>query len=244
MLSAVGRQIYAAIAMAVLAGVAGAGDFSDHAVFGFSESGSHFAFEEFGTQDGSGFPYANVYLIDVASDRWVPGTPVRVRLEHDGATEAEARAEAQAGSASVRMQHGIRFRPNHVASNPVTELNADHGYVVVNPRLVVPPIDEPAAFRLVAYPLPGAEHCADFGQTHGFRLTVERDSQSGSRIVAHEDSSIPASRDCPLDYQIADIYTFFPEAGPPAFAALIRVIKVGFEGPDGRLIAVTGRLPD
>jgi predicted secreted protein len=244
MLTAAARSALAAAAMAALAPAAGAGDFSEHAIFGFSETGSHFAFQEYGTEDGSGFPYASVYVIDVATDSWLPGTPFRVRLEEDGATEAEARAETEVQSASLRDQHGTRFQPSRVASNPVTELTADPGYVVVNPRLVVPPIDDPYAFRLVTYPLPGAELCEDFGQTRGFRLTVERDAQDGPHVVAHADSAIPASRGCPLDYRIEDIYTFFPEAGPPVFAALVRVIKVGFEGPDGRLVAVTGRLPD
>jgi predicted secreted protein len=237
-------RIVTAAALAGLAAAASAGDFSQHRVFGFSPSGSHFAFEEFGIQDGSGFPYATVYLIDVASDGWVPGSPVRVRLENDGASLAEACAQAEAGSATLRRQYGTDAKPNHVASNPVTELTADPRYVRVNPRLVVPPVDDPYSFKLVSYPLPVDETCDAFGETKGFRLTVERDAQDGRRIVANEDSAIPASRGCPLDYRIAEIYTFYPEAGPPVFAALIRIVQVGFEGPDGRLIAVTGRLPD
>ena len=54
---------------------------------------------------------------------------------------------------------------------------------------------------------------------------------------------IPESRSCPLDYQIADIYTFYPDGGDPVFAVLVRMLRVGFEGPDGRYIAITGKLP-
>lgn len=244
MLRSIFGPAIAAAALVALATNAQAGDFSDHAVFGFSETGSHFAFQEFGTQDGSGFPYASVYVIEVATDSWVGGTPVRVRLEHDGATEAEARAEAEAQSASARIKFQTRFEANHVASNPVTELTSDPHYVTVNPRLVLPPIDDPYSFKLVTYELPGNESCEAFGQTKGFRLMVERDAQDGERIMAQHDQSIPASRGCPLDYRIGNIYTYFPNGASPVFAALIRVIQVGFEGPDGRLIAVTGQLPD
>ena len=45
-------------------------------------------------QDGSGFPYAHVFVVDTNTDRWVAGTPIRVRLEREGASVSEARAEA------------------------------------------------------------------------------------------------------------------------------------------------------
>jgi len=54
-----------------------AGDTAEINVLGFSADGSIFAFEEYGVQDGSGFPYANRFYIDTASDKFLPGTPVR-----------------------------------------------------------------------------------------------------------------------------------------------------------------------
>lgn len=60
--------------------------------------------------------------------------------------------------------------------------------------------------------------------------------------VIHEDTSVPASRNCPLNYRFADIVTWFPEGGTPVAAVLILMEKVGFEGPDGRYLAVTTAL--
>jgi predicted secreted protein len=51
-----------------------AGDVAELAILGFSQSGGIFAFEEYGVQDGSGFPYANRYYIDTATDSYVKGT--------------------------------------------------------------------------------------------------------------------------------------------------------------------------
>ena len=66
------------VAFAACPVAASAGDYADRTILGFSPDGGVFAFEEFGVGDGSGFPYATVYLIDTERDEWVPGTPVRV----------------------------------------------------------------------------------------------------------------------------------------------------------------------
>ncbi|TIL61031.1 MAG: hypothetical protein E5Y89_28055, partial [Mesorhizobium sp.] len=40
---------------------AGAGDVAELEILGFSKDGGVFAFEEYGVQDGSGYPYASRY---------------------------------------------------------------------------------------------------------------------------------------------------------------------------------------
>ena len=238
------RICTAAIALALCAAPSAAGDFSERHIFGFSPDGGHFAFEEYGVQDGSGFPYSNIYMIDVTDDSWLPGTPLRVRIDDESATLEEARLQSHQQAAGRLEKFRIGRQPVHVASNPYTQLNADFNFVLVNPRLVAPPIDRPYAFRLSAYPLPGAaDYCADFGETKGFQLELIYGADDTS-VILQRDERLPQSRACPLDYQIADIYTFYPESGAPVFAALIRMIGVGFEGPDGRYLAVTGQLPN
>ena len=66
--------IAAADALAPIA--AQAGDFADRALLGFSPDGRYFALEEYGIQDGSGYPYSNIFLIDTTTDEWVTGTPI------------------------------------------------------------------------------------------------------------------------------------------------------------------------
>jgi predicted secreted protein len=232
-----------ALALAFGALPAAAGDFAEREILGFSPDGRYFAFEEYGVQDGSGFPYSNIYVIKVASDAWVPGTPYRVMLEGDAVPLEDARSEARAQAAAVLGRLEIGHMPVHVASNPATQLNADFNFVLVNPRMVQPPIDRPLAFKLSAYPLPGADYCLDFGETRGFQLDLIHGEDDTTETL-QRDQRIPQSRGCPLDYQIADIYTFFPEGGPAIFAVLIRMLKVGFEGPDGRYMAITGLLPN
>lgn len=217
-----------------------AGDFATRHIHGFSIDGKLFAFEEYGVQDGSGFPYANIYVIDTDTDQWVANSPFRVRLNDETKTIFDAREEARILAGPVMKS--FEGRGNVVATNRATEHGTDKKRLVANPRFVVPPIDETVEFRLTTKVLPAAEHCEAFGTITGFTLTKIATHPGKSTRVLHNDTSIPESRSCPLDYEFADLVTFFPEAGSPKAALLILMKQVGFEGPDGRFLAVTTNL--
>ena len=95
---------------------------------------------------------------------------------------------------------------------------------------VFPHIDPARNLTLTTLNLPDQEMCASFAPTFGFALALDG-------VEVYRDNSIPKSRSCPLDYQIAGIVTTMEEPATRA-VAMISVMKVGFEGPDRRLIAV------
>ncbi len=218
-----------------------AGDAASLNVLGFSADGKLFAFEEYGVQDGSGFPYTNRFYVDTATDTFVPGSPVRVRLDDEAATVDAARSQAAAQGEAVVPSALLAANPGYLAGfNPVTELSADAFAIKVNPRPVDPPIDAPLELRLEEFALaPRAGQCDGIDGVKGFRLTrIAGDAQA----LLAEDASVPASRNCPTGYRIGGVQTFFPSGGEPVYAVLVSVRSFGFEGPDYRWLAVTGRL--
>lgn len=220
-----------------------AGDTAELNILGFSADGSIFAFEEYGIQDGSGFPYANRFYIDTESDSFLPGTPIRVRIDDESASLDEARAAAREDGQSIISDEELAANRGITAGfNPVTELSADPHRMAVNPRVVVPPIDMPVEFRVEEIALQAPPDCEGFGDIMGYRLTRVGVSPGETAELIHEDDTIPASRRCPLGYHIGAVQTFFPEGNEPVFAVLIAVRSVGFEGPDHRWIAVPGKL--
>lgn len=231
-----------AIAMATIPR-ADAGDAAQVAILGFSADGSVFAFEEYGIQDGSGFPYANRYYIDTATDSYVAGTPLRVRIDDEGASLGDARRQAREAGQTIVGDPELEAHRGFTAGwNAVTELSADPHRMAVNPRPVMPPIDGPVEFRLREIAMPQPERCRDLGDIVGFGLTrIGLAPDEAARIV-HEDASVPASRGCPLGYRLGGVQTYHPQSGPPVFAVLIAVRTFGFEGPDHRWMAVAGRL--
>lgn len=218
-----------------------AGDVATWEVLGFSADGGMFAFEEYGVQDGSGFPYANRFYIDTAGDTFLPGTPVRVLLEDEAATVDAARAAAAERGALVAGDAELGANPGFAAGrNQVTEFSADPFVMRVGPRPVFPAIDDDLEFRLSLVDAKGPAMCDGLAEVKGFRL--ERLREGGLADIVHEDASVPSSRGCPQSYSIAGVQTFFPEAGDPVYAVIVAIRRLGFEGPDFRFLAVTGKM--
>jgi predicted secreted protein len=234
-----------ALALLVLLAVAPAslaGDVAEFEMLGFSDDGSVFAFEEYGAFDGSGFPYSNRYYIDVDSDKFLPATPIRVRLEDENAMIEEARRQSGERGEKIVGQSVLAANRGFTAgSNAVTELSADPHRMLVNPRPIFYPVDKPLEFRLEEIPLNNTERCENHGEVNGFRLLRIDASKGGQTQVLHEDKSIPQSRGCPYGYGIGAVQTFYHDGGQSAYAVLISVRTYGFEGPDFRWIAVPGR---
>ncbi|MER9264377.1 DUF2259 domain-containing protein [Mesorhizobium sp. M0410] len=236
--------LFAACLLAQLATLAAghAGDVAELEILGFSRDGGVFAFEEYGVQDGSGFPYANRYYIDTADDSFLKGSPIRVRLDDANAAVDAARLQARQKGEAIVSQAELKANRGITAGfNPVTELSADPFRMVVNPRPIFWPVDEPLEFRLDQIGMNDTERCQSQGEINGFRLLRIEAKDGGQTSIIHEDKSIPQSRGCPTGYQIGAVQTFSLDS-LSAYAVLIAVRQYGFEGPDYRWIAVTRRL--
>jgi predicted secreted protein len=226
--------------------IAQAGDTARIQLLGFSKDGSRFAFEQYGVQDGSGFPYSEIFILDVTKDSWVKPSPFRRQDEVDdsqGYDEEALLAAARAENRAVAQPHlrtsGIAGKGLTVGHNPHSELNSDPHRMVVNPLDMVPPADDPLELQLSEYPMTSGD-CASFGaETKGFKLTL---TYHGKTRVLNNDTKVPSSRNCPLRYRIERIVTHFPNEAPPVFAVLIQMDSHGFEGPDRRYLAITGQL--
>ncbi|GAA0773107.1 DUF2259 domain-containing protein [Roseibium denhamense] len=229
-----------------LAVPASAGDMAKVQVLGFSEDGRYFAFEQYGIQDGSGFPYSEIFVLDVFEDSWVRPSPFRQRDEIDDsqgydpdALLQETRAQNRLTAQQLLQDKGIAGKGETVGHSPVTELSADPYKMTVNLRPVVPPIDDPMDIELQQFPMPDAT-CASYGvETAGFQLNTVH---GGEARVRHADTQLPKSRGCAIGYRIERVVSYFPDGKPPVLAILVQVLKHGFEGPDGRILAITGRL--
>lgn len=240
----------AALALLVTLGTtpAFAGDYARVDVMGFSTDGSRFAFEEYGTQDGSGFPYSNIYLFDVDRDAWLGNSPFRRLDEVGDATPAQAQAALERTREANReeawdliVSAGIAGRGDTVAHNPPTERGADPHLMIASMRPEVPAFGAQVELRLTEHAVERPARCPDgFGEMKGFRLTL---TLEGETRVLNDDARLPQSRGCALGYRIERLALHHPaDGGPTAFAVLILVEQVGFEGPDGRHLAITGRL--
>jgi len=214
-----------------------AGDTAQRHIIGFSDDGSWFAFEEFGTSDGTGAPYSNIYVINVNNDKWAKGTPIRVNFSETVAPISQARDKAMQQARPILDELAIKEPGVLLASSPVTEIST-------NPRRIDfyrnKNIKDPAhklSYVLKEIDFPENPTCKSFGiKEKGFSLSL---TKGGSPLTqVYKDKSIPASRHCPKSYAISDVIEFIPSRAPTRHIVLIHVFAMGFEGPDSRFLAV------
>ncbi|WP_051332412.1 DUF2259 domain-containing protein [Cucumibacter marinus] len=207
---------------------------------GYSDDGRYFAFEEFGTQDGTGSPYSSIYVIDLKLDIWADG-PFRTQAsEEEWETPLHViRTENRDKAADALDARGIVRPAFTIAMNgdgepEVNEMTLDFG---------VPTFSSPGAMHgdyqisLEIFPAPGAEFCEDIlGELpKGFALLID-DGQGDLEVS--RDASVPKSRGCVRDYRPYAVLVPFENYDLAHGVAIVSVYAFGFEGVDRRFIAV------
>ena len=219
-----------ALLLVLLLGLARAGDAATLEFWGFSRDGKYLAFEQYGVQDGSGFPYAQLYVVDVGRNALVSTAEVTVQTGNAGVETARERALAQS-------------RP---ALSPYAIVPGNQGrFASIAAKNLLPNVVEPQAVEFTAlgrrYTLelrsldaPGAGGSCLTEPPK--RLELKLISSAGGRVL-QRDNNLPASRRCVRDYEIHGVFVL-----GRSLAAFVKVTRDGFEGPDLRWMVVTARL--
>lgn len=221
--------------------LAAAGDFAEFRSLGFSPDGSIYAFDQYGIQDGSGFPYAERYFINVVNDTYVKGTPFKVRIDDENASIEQAQDMIVDQSANLIDQLNIRAEVGRLSAfNPSTELSGDAFKISYQSTAYEPNPNDPFEVSLEMFDTAPKPHCSDFMENvQAFRLKLKTPPDAISQTI-YEDKSVPKSRNCPIEYRMGGVVTFekFQKPSLSLHLFLVLVKSYGFEGPDGRWIAI------
>jgi len=236
----------ARIALAALAFVAGsvapalAGDRALLQPIGYSADGRYFAFEEFGIQDGSGFAYANVHVVDLASDTWVKGSPFKARASEANPDEKLASIRATAANAARATLGDLAIEePADILALVGDGVAGDGSSLTFAMQFAgaVLASDMPeTVLTLSRFNLPGAASCTDLldQPTKGFALTITHD---GTDEEIYRDTRLPESRFCPMDYRLYAVMRPMNNS-QAGLLAVVSSYPFGFEGPDRRFLVV------
>lgn len=235
----------AAAAVFILAGTvlpasSRAGDYAFEAAIGFSPDGRYFAFEEYGIEDGSGFPYSNIFVIDLETDTFAPQTPVRLRIDNEAASLADVRAQAAGKARPVLAKYETNAPAVVAYARGLGDFADFEGGLTTEivARVAFPNTSDPTGpakdhFDLVLRHIPARSVAKCPLDTIGFQL--EKIDAAGQRRFVHKDEKILLSRGCPLKYRISRVY--LPAFGRGDYAAiLISVFQTGFEGANRRFV--------
>jgi predicted secreted protein len=227
---------------ACLAAPAHAGDIAAFQTIGFSKDGSIYAFEEYGVQDGSGFAYSNIYVIDTVKDTYLPGTPVRILIKDEAVGVGTARAQALEKAAPLIEQHRLADNPGLLAAfNPVSDASGNPYQISYYAYAAAPPFGSPYRLALEEVIQPAAEKCRSWTErSSSFKLKMLlQDGKNSDRIV-YDEQRAPESRGCVTGYRLGGVVTH-QAFGTNLHMALVTVLQHGFEGQNGRWIAVPVR---
>lgn len=205
-----------------------AGDTAQFEFLGFSPDGRYAAFEMEGVQDGSGFPYAEFYVLNVEKNDYAQ-KPVLKRWpaqeEEGGLTLPEVKREWNKIKAPVMRKWNVqtRVQGDRVSLEP---LQAGQWRFAHQGRM----------YELFLAALVVEKNCYEMGlNAEILDLRIRREKKE---TVLQKDSRLPKSRGCASGYEISHVFVF---QGFVAVAVSFR--RPGFEGPDGRWMMITGRLP-
>ncbi len=219
---------------------------AERRIYGFSESGAHFAFAEYGV-DAAGFPYANI-------DLGIPEKSIRVRLDKRSATPGEALRKAEERAVALFRQYGIAGVGTVLASNPAWEIVADRRRLAFRPppSRIFPA--EREAFELVEIDLPDLDSCKRRGvKTKGFALLFSRDGSDFGEVARVDlkgrENRTFIRRQCPVRYELSDVVFHWPNdptrtgwALKPHYLVLVRFYRKGARGLEGRYMFVVTTL--
>lgn len=241
------RGFIAGVLFLTSAAPAFAADGAQSHAIGFSPDGKYFAFEQYGIQDGSGFAFSDIFVLDIAGDSWVKGTPVRVLEETETNSVDAARSKAMAQAKPVLDSIKAWGSVDTLVHMPFTELGLADRRAARFGRYYTSTADSGAYDALgsweisvkdVALPAPADCPDIDIATPAGMDVSV-RNLQSGNAVTAAKDTSIPKSRSCPHAYDIEAVFapSAYDVPGDP-HVALIGVYSRGFEGSNRRFVAV------
>jgi len=217
-----------------------AADAAQSRAIGYSADWKYFAYEQWGIQDGSGFPYWSIFVLDLAADRWAQGTPVDVVIESEEARLTEARAQAQDKAGAILQKLAIGEPADLLLANPATETASDRRVASFDFYYRHHQGNEPGAYQIAVrdVKLPAPPSCTDPDFPVVGMEVVLRKTETGEEKVIARDTSIPASRHCPTGYDIEAVYAPSSYGTSARNVALIGVYSRGFEGDDRSVIAV------
>ncbi len=225
-----------------------AGDFATRSILGFSPDGRFFAFEQYGIQDGSGFPYADLIILDTRRNSWVKGAPFRTLLFDENATMKQARMRSKDKAAALLQQMNISPRGTSLLSNPATELTSPHLALFRTRAKDNIPNLRPYQIALKTKSLLDKKCSLADNRSEGLTLSLTRmDSKKNTVFLAREHKKIHLRRlrGCASDYKIADVLLFDPmetdglHMEQAVLVVLIHVIQQGLEGNDRRFLALS-----
>ena len=204
-----------------VAGHLWAGDTATFLSVGCSEDFRYYAFAQYGVQDGSGFPYAELYIVDVAENNFVPNGVVKhVWKEEDLAQGIHVLLNTRAATDSI--------------------LSAYH----ISERFQMRPVVAPADSQRTAVRWQNKDgeiiHVSMHQESRGEPAQYSSEAAFSLHLAAPQDTLTIGQKSRFRDHIVRyDIDRVLTNEKQTAYLFVLRMAQIGFEGPSIRFMVET-----
>lgn len=217
-----------------------AGDLADLEFWGFSSDARFVAFEQHGSQDGSGFPFSRLTVVDVKRNAFAGYAE---KIVKDGSAEDERASTAQT-LALLLKRVGIKrglTGTNVFQKGDIIATKANFTQPLTSadlPKVAKITLDGKAyTLELIERPAPPMTgDCRAYSPFPAALLELKLSQGATSRAL-QKDILLPNSRKCVYSYGIARVYRY-----RSSVAVFLRTLSPGFEGPNLGWMVVTAKL--
>ena len=188
---------------------------------------------EYGIQDGSGFAYSTIYVVDLVADKWVAGSPFHTQApEADGDRPlATVRADAMA---LARAKLDMLAIATPAETLWLDGTSAGDGKAISFSYGPFPSDENALSLTLTTAPADSSLDCAGLTGSKPLGFSLSFASGQAEAVVKHDDKShVPASRGCTTDYRTLRRPPSLPGGRPLPDRGDHRQLSLGFEGRTG-----------
>lgn len=218
-----------------------AGEASFFSPVGFNAAKTHYAFVQAGVQDGSGFPFAEAWVVKIQTNQLVARKLVILDTEADPAGTVKKAIDKAIGQISLST-YGIT-KGKYLGTTLLSHLPTDYS---AGPQAIFSPYHYPVGgagpAALPMYEVQAVSTgfikagCEDYPPELLKLSLVGLGETDGRNLVLQNDTDLPTSRGCAHAYKVEQVIT-----SGDALVVIVRYNDRGFEGPNQRLIAVTAK---
>jgi len=228
------------ILLNLVATIAWAGDAATLNFIGFSSTGKHLAFQQYGVTDGKGAAYATLYFLDVADNKY-QDKPIETIEDYKSGSPGGREAQETVRQLNLEQAKTQLKALEITAGNTGVQVVSHSPYDTdINSHIARFTLDLKSNLKyeinLEERQTKAEADCGNLIDTSGFMLSLKQ-GENKPKILQH-DGKVPKSRGCPLHYHIQDVYVYKNKY----VAVFIHVYTASFEGKNMRYIVVTGTL--
>ncbi len=206
---------------------------------GYSPDGLFFAYEEFGIGEKSGLAYSNIYVVDLARNKWVLGAPVYYKALRSSETLAQARQKARAGANSLLADLELEVPAIIVAMTGDGEPEAQRSSLLfgVPGNGVQGTVIGQYLLTLKSFETGAAAPCWQWFEQKPLGFSVDMENY-GRTLQVYKDTMLPRSRGCPFDYRFSAVIMPFGATDISNSLAMVAVFTHGLEEARKQYLAV------